>query len=69
MPSLSPTQMANNSFKKAYKARDYKVIGIGCDGDDFSFILRAMSFALEASSQGCAVINPGPCRELLTVLK
>lgn len=57
MPSLSPTQMANNSFKKAYKARDYKVIEIGCDGDDFSFILRAMSFALEASSQGCAVIN------------
>lgn len=43
--------MMNNSYKKAYKTRGCRVIGIGCEGDDLSFILRAVSFALEASGQ------------------
>ena len=32
-------------------------MGIGCEGDDLSFISRAVSFALEASGQGRAVIS------------
>lgn len=55
--SLSFEQMMNNSYRKAYKTRDCRVIGIGCEGDDLSFILRAVSFALEASGQGCAGIS------------
>lgn len=57
--------MTNNSYKKAYKARDCKVIGLGFEGDDFSFLLRAVSFALDASCQGCAVINHLPLQGAL----